>query len=180
MSTVRKSRREQREEENVRRYQAPTLEFKTTDLASLVAPYKKKATSRMKRFYEESQRMDKKLPELIAKVEAAGYSIDKLTLNAVDKEYLLNYRKKTKSLSFDVVVTRDAYTFDGKLTVTPASMNLTLNSGKLKRLYTKNGFVLPLLKVTYYRTLNVTDNYLSSLVGGSINTKVEEYEEIPF
>jgi hypothetical protein len=170
-------------EEQYRRNSAPNKEVSIADGLKLVATYKKKASSRLKTFYAESLRMETKVQELIEKAKSIGVHITKLELNSVDAEYILNFRKKTKTMSFEVEATRDAYKFVGRLDITPASMQLHLNCSDLKRITTKNGFGLDHLKITYYRTLNVRDNYLPSLVGGGTYRPAEvdeEASEIPF
>lgn len=152
--------------ERNRRATSLPKEVSTLDALNLVSSYKKKAVARLKTFYAESQRMDKKLSELLEKVKALGIIIDKITINNVDAENVVNYRKRSKTLTFNVEARRDGYALHGNLTITPASMKLELNCSDLRRITTKNGWYLPLLKVSYYRTLNVKDNYLASLVGG--------------
>jgi hypothetical protein len=175
------SSRERKYAEAIRREKAANTSYTSREILPFVASYKKKATARMKVFYAESQRMDKKLPELLKKAESLGVFVEELTFNEVDKENLHNYRKKTKSISFNVLARRDSYKLEGILNITPASMQLVLNCSELKQIRTKNGFGLPLIKITYYRTLNVRDNYLSSLIGGgTYKTEVLEEQEILF
>lgn len=174
MATI--SARYKRTQDLERRYKSPNVDYNPAEALRLVSGFKKKAERRLKIFYEESKRMDQKFPELVAKAASLGVRITKLSLNAVDEEYLINYRKKTKTLRFDVEASRDAYTLRGQLTISPASMRLELNCPKLDNVRTKSGFMLPLFKITYYRTLNVRDNYLASLVGGGKNALNENAE----
>lgn len=182
MAKARLSARERRELESQKIYNAPTVEYDTLSAQALVVGYKKKASRRMKVFYEESRRIEKKFPALVEKARSHGVLITKLSMNGHERDNVLNYRKKTKALSFKVEATRDEYKLHGSLTVTPASMQLNLFCDDLKTITTKNGFGLPLYKISYYRTLNVRDNYLASLVGGGTHLPAtdEEHEEIPF
>lgn len=168
------TRREQRRAEIVKRRNAPIVEV---NLNKLTAAYQKKMVARMKIFYAEARRMDSKLPKLIEKVGELGYVIDKLTMNSYDVERLNNYRRRSNVLQLDVVAHRNAYEFTGWLTVSPASMRLVLNCSKLKKVITPSGWSLPHLKIAYYRTLNVKDNYLAALVGGSVYKKEDAAEE---
>ena len=122
--------------------------------------------------------MDTKVTEMLEKAESLGFIIDSFAMNSVDEEYVLNYRKRTKGLVFQVIGHRDHYQFDGKLTITPASMLLRLNCPKLKTIYTKSGYALSHLQINYYRTMNISDNYLAALVGGG--TVEVETAEVPF
>lgn len=166
--------------ERARHDRAPNKEITTAATLKLVDLFKKKAVSRLKTFYAESQRMDKKVQEMIDTAESMGFYIDKVELNSVDEEYILNYRKRTKALSFEVYAHRDQYKFVGKLTVSPASMMLRLSSTDLKTIYTKNGYVLDHFRINYYRTMNISDNYLAGLVGGKIEVTDDEAVEVPF
>ena len=179
---ARKLRREQQYEENMKRMSSPDKEFTPGETSKLVSAFKKKAERRMKGFYEESQRIDKKVPELIAKAKSMGVNIHAMTINSYDIDSLNNFRKKTKNLSFSVSATRDDYKLSGTLNITPASMRLVLNCNDLPSVKTKSGWGLPLFSISYYRTLNVRDNYLGALVGGGYKAvaNVEETEEIPF
>lgn len=172
--------RERKQKEAAARYDAPDIAHNTKSAQKLVAGFKKKASGRMKTFHLESTRMEKKFPELIEKAESLGVQINKLTINGYDQESLLNFRKRTKHLSFNVEATRDRFALSGMLNITPASMKLELNCSELKQVRTGSGWALPLLKITYYRTLNVRDNYLAALVGGGTPSKVDVDMEIPF
>ncbi len=162
------SRRDQKYEEMRKRDLSPILTVDATAALKVVQVYKKKAVTRMKTFYAESQRMDKKLPELLEKVESLGFHIGSITLNEYDKMCIANYRKKTKNVTFAIEATRDGYKMNGHLLISPATMHFTLNCNELHQVTTKNGFGLPLLKISYYRTLNVRDNYLASLLKGKV------------
>lgn len=163
-----------------RRINSTTNEFNLEEATGLVSSFKKKTVRRMKAFYEESQRMDKKFPELVAKAKELGIEIVKITANSVNVEDVKNGRKKNKGgFSFDVLATREKYRLEGQLAVTPASMRLELNSPQLNGVRTKSGFPLPLLKITYYRTLNVRDNWLPALLNGPnkyYNDKIGDVE----
>jgi hypothetical protein len=161
-----------------RRNSAPDKPLTVVAAKKLVGTFKKKAVSRLKTFYAESQRMDTKVTEMLEKAESLGFIIDSFAMNSVDEEYVLNYRKRTKGLVFQVIGHRDYYQFDGKLTITPASMLLRLNCPKLKTIYTKSGYALSHLQINYYRTMNISDNYLAALVGGG--TVEVETAEVPF
>jgi len=151
-------------EEQRRRYLAPDKTVASKEAADLVFLFKKKATSRLKRFYEESQRMDIKFAALLQKVEDLGYHITQLRANAVDVEYYNNPRKKNKFVRFSVSAQRGNHTFEGELTVTPASMNIQLMCPNLRAVRSKGGFTLHHLKVSYYRSIVVNDNYLAALL----------------
>lgn len=165
--------------ERARHDRAPDKEITVVHATKLVAAFKKKAVARLKIFYAESQLMDEKVVEMIKKAESLGYYIDKLELNSVDEEYILNYRKRTRGLSFEVKAHRDHYQFAGKLTVTPASMLLRLNSSGLKRVHTKGGYTLDHFRINYYRTMNISDNYLAGVVRETMGAFKEEVE-VPF
>ena len=164
--------------EIARRGAAPDKNLTVAATKKLVSTFKKKAVSRLKIFYAESQRMDTKVDGLLAKAESLGFIIDTFAMNTVDEEYVLNYRKRTRGLVFEVKGHRDHNQFEGKLTVTPASMLLRLNFPSLKTIYTKSGFALSHLQINYYRTMNISDNYLAALIGGG--TAVVETEEVLF
>lgn len=156
-------RREEKQQELTKRLNAP---LKEVDPLKLLSSYKKKAVTKMKRFYVESTKMDSKLPRLLEATRAAGLIIDKIVINSYEEECLLNYRKKTRALTFQVEAHRDHYTFNGALTVTPASMKLILNSPELNSIRTKTGFSLPHFQASYYRTLVIKDNYLPAIIAG--------------
>lgn len=170
-----------RQKEFERRCASVTKTFSLEEATGLVQTFKKKAVRRLKVFHEESQKMDKKFVELVQKAESLGVKITSISKNSVFIEDLKNYRKKSKSCTFDVEAMREGYLLNGVLGVTPASMHLELNCYTLKQPTTQSGFPLPLLKITYYRTLNVRDNWLPALVAG--HTKEYKYidgKEIPF
>lgn len=157
------TRHQQKQEEMQKRMESP---WKVVDPSKIALAYKKKAVAKMKSFYEQSQRMDAKLPEILEAVAASGIIIDSLKMNAFEEECLLNYRKKTKNVVFTVEAHKEEYTFGGQLLITPASIRLTLNCPGLKRVTTKSGWNLDHFKITYYKTLVKHDNYLPALVAG--------------
>lgn len=164
-----------------RRNSAPDKALTVAATKKLVSTFKKKAVSRLKTFYAESQRMDKKADELLAKAESLGFIIDSFAINSVDEEYVLNYRKRTKGLAFEVIGHRDHYQFQGKLTITPASMMLRLNFPELKVIYAKSGYAMSHLQINYYRTMNIRNNYLAALIGGgTVTVNSLKTEEVPF
>jgi len=159
--------RERRDEDNRKMWSSPVAALTTAETLALATAFKKKAVRRMKGFYEESLRIDKKLPEMLEKAAACGFVIDKIEANTYLTSQLLNYRRKTKNVSFVIAAHRDAYKMEGTISITPASMQLELRCDALKTVTTKSGWHLPLFKMTYYRTLVVHDNYLAALVGGA-------------
>ncbi len=176
-----KSAKQRRQEASERRYNAKEILLTEPDVEKHILFFKKKATKRMKAFFEESCRMDKKFPEMLAKCQELGITLTQIQTTDVNTEDLMNGRKKTKGLSFNVEAIRQGHQLRGFLTVSPASMRLELNSDTLRGPRTQSGFQLPIFRATYYRTLNIRDNFLSSLVGGGTQGAVElEDGEIPF
>jgi hypothetical protein len=165
--------------ERARHDRAPEKEIDMKQANKLVAAFKKKAVARLKIFYAESQLMDKKVTAMIEKAESLGYYIDKLELNSVDEEYILNYRKRTKGIALEIKGHRDHYQFTGKLTITPASMLLRMNCPDLRRIYTKGGYALDHFRINYYRTMNISDNYLAGVVREQMGAATETVE-VPF
>ena len=161
------SSRERKDEDNRKMWSAPMATLTVAETLALASTFKKKAVRRMKGFYEESQRIDKKLPEMLEKATACGFIIDKIEANTYITSQLNNYRRKTKNVSFTILAHRDDYVMEGTISITPASMQMELRCDALKAVTTKTGWHLPLFKMTYYRTLVVHDNYLAALVGGA-------------
>lgn len=168
MAKIPGGRRQQKIAEQNRRYEAGEKKFTAQEAVGLVSFYKKKATRRLKTFYAESQRMDKKLEELLSLVAEKGYRLDDIQMNALDAEYIRNARKKTKGVKFNITARRDRYLFTGLLKVSPASMSVELNCPALNTVKTASGWALHHFKATYYRTPNIRDYYLSAVVGGTV------------
>ena len=143
-------------------------------MKAMISKFQGKMTRRMKVFLEESQKMDTKVQELLAKATEIGVAVQKLDMSATELADYNNSRKRAKSLHFTVTAKRGIHELYGALNITPASMKLILNSEVLQH-HSRRGFPLPLISITYYRTIAVRDNYLTALVGGGSDAK-----EIPF
>lgn len=157
------SRRKEKQEEIEKRMRSAHVEV---DPLKTALAFQKKAVSKMKGFYEQAKLMDKKLPQLLAAVAESGIVIDSIKMNAYDEACTLNFRKRTKNVTYVVEAHKNEYKFHGQLIVTPASMKLMLNAPGLKRVTTKSGWALDHFKVSFYKTLVKSDNYLPALVAG--------------
>lgn len=182
------SRYERREREDHRRWDSTDKPIALDSLQKLSSVFQKKASSKLKTFYLESQRLNTKIPELFAKLEECGIQLDNMTVNSVAEEDLLNFRKRARGLTFKVAGMRYTHKVCGEVVISPASIKIELHSRDLPAVTTRNGFRLPLFSITYYRTLNVRDNYLIALSGGGwrgnrendVENEVLKDMEVPF
>ena len=136
--------------------------IKAVDVDKVIGMYQKKSISRMKSFYQEAQRMDKKFAEIIDKLAEMGVKIDSLGVNALDNLKVMSARKRSKAVHFNIRAHRQSVALYGTWTVTPASMKVSLyNSDRMGWAHSFGGRH-ETYYVVYYKNLVVRNNFIAN------------------
>lgn len=144
------------------------------ELEATLSLFKKKAVKRLKTFYEESKRSDKKVEEIFKKLAENGIELVATSIVARDLESAHNGRKRPKALSTYLTFKKGEMTFSGSLIITPCVVRLYLCSPQVE-------YNHPVYSIVYFKNLVFRDNTLAAFVKGKmIKPWEKEPLEIPF
>lgn len=131
----------------------------TDNVKELTGFYADKMEKRLKIFYTESKRIEKKVQAVFDHLKELEVTLDKTDVDPKVVGRLLNPRTRKMSYQINVEATHPNMKLEGTMVISPASVKLSLHSP---------GITLkdPVIFMRYYRKLFVKNNIFVALVKG--------------